>query len=126
MPAKFTPTTTIAAMTDQDDRLRRVGENEALYRLVNERLEALSGGVITSSGEFGVICECAMLDCKSQIMIRPTVYEQARAHSDHFIVLRGHQIDDIEAVVEDHGSFIVIEKTPQEAKRIAEEMDPRA
>jgi hypothetical protein len=113
-------------MTDHDDRLRRVGENEALYRLVNERIEALSGGVITSSGEFGVICECATLDCKTQIMITPAVYEQVRANSDQFIVLRGHQIDEIETIVEDHGGFIVIAKTPAEAKQIAEEMDPRA
>jgi hypothetical protein len=112
-------------MTDHDDRLRRIGENEALYRLVNERIEALSAGVVTSSGEFGVVCECATLDCKTQIMITPTVYEQVRANSDHFIVLQGHQIDEIEKVVEDHGSFIVIAKTPQEAKQIAEEMDPR-
>jgi hypothetical protein len=113
-------------MTDHHERLRRVGENEALYRLVNEQIEALRAGVITSSGEFGVVCECAALDCKTQIMIKPTVYEQARANSDHFIVLGGHQIDEIETVIEDHGSFILIAKTPQEAKRIAEEMDPRA
>ncbi len=112
-------------MTD-DERLRRIGENEALYRLVNEQIKSLSSGVAASSGEFGVVCECATLDCKTQIMIRPEVYEQTRARSDHFIVLRGHQLDEIETVVEDHGSFFVIEKTPAEAKRIAAEMDPRA
>jgi hypothetical protein len=112
-------------MLDHEDRLRRVGENEALYRLVNERIQALSAGVITRTGEFGVICECAALDCKTQIMISPKVYEQARANSDHFIVVRGHEINDLETLVEDHGSFIVIAKTPQEAKQIAEEMDPR-
>lgn len=107
-----------------DDRIRRVGENEALYRLVNERIKALSPG--TATGEFGVVCECATLACKTQIMITPEVYEQTRARSDHFIVLRGHQLDDIETVIEDHESFFVIEKTPEEARRIAEEMDPRA
>jgi hypothetical protein len=125
VPAKSTFTTTIAAMIDHEDRLRRVGENEALYRLVNERIQALSAGVITRTGEFGVICECAALDCKTQIMISPKVYEQARANSDHFIVVRGHEINELETLVEDHGSFIVIAKTPQEAKQIAEEMDPR-
>jgi hypothetical protein len=125
VPAKSTITTTIAAMLDHEDRLRRVGENEALYRLVNERIQALSAGVITRTGEFGVICECAALDCKTQIMISPKVYEQARANSDHFIVVRGHEINELETLVEDHGSFIVIAKTPQEAKQIAEEMDPR-
>ena len=112
-------------MTDHDDRVRRVGENEALYRLVNERIQNLRAGVATSSGEFGVVCECAALACKTQIMITPVVYERTRANSDHFIVLHGHQLDDIETIVEDHGSFIVIEKTPEEAKQIAAEMDPR-
>lgn len=106
-----------------DDRIRRVGENEALYRLVNERINDLSPA---TTGEFGVICECSLLACKTQIMIRPEVYEQTRARSDHFIVLRGHQLNDIETVIEDHGTFFVIEKTPAEAKRIAEEMNPRA
>ena len=109
-----------------DDRIRRVGENEALYRLVNERINALSSGVVTTTREFGVICECATLACNTQIMISPGVYEQTRARSDHFIVLRGHQLGDIETVIEDHQTFFVIEKTPEEAKRIAQEMDPRA
>ena len=109
-----------------DDRLRRVGENEALYRLVNEQIKGLSPDAATPRGEFGVVCECATLDCKSQIMITPDIYEKTRTNSDQFIVLHGHQLDDIERVVEDHGSFFVIEKTPEEAKRLAEEMDPRS
>ena len=113
-------------MADDHDRLRRVGENEALYRLVNERIQALSAGVITRTGEFGILCECATLGCKTQIMITPAVYEQVRAESDQFIVLPGHQLDDIETVVANHGTFIVIAKTPDEAKQIAEELDPRA
>lgn len=111
-------------MTD-DERLRRVGENEGLYRLVNERIKAISADVAAPGGEFSVVCECAFLDCKTQIGIRPHVYEKARAHSDQFIVLRGHQLDDIETVVEDHGRFVVIAKTPEEARKMAEEMDPR-
>jgi hypothetical protein len=122
--ARSTETLTIGTMTD--DRIRRVGENEALYRLVNERIHALSPGAAAITGDFGVICECGTLDCKTRIMVTPEVYEQTRARSDHFIVLRGHQLDDIETIVEDHETFIVIEKTPAEAKRIAEEMDPRA
>jgi hypothetical protein len=41
-------------------------------------------------------------------------------------VLRGHQLDDLETIIEDHDTFVVIEKDPAEAKRIAEEMDPRS
>jgi hypothetical protein len=108
-----------------DDRIRRVGENEGLYRLVNEQIKTLPGETATMTQEFGVICECASLGCTTQIMIMPDVYERARAQSDCFIVVRGHQLDDIETIIEDHGTFVVIQKSPAEAKRIAEEMDPR-
>ena len=108
-----------------DERIRRVGQNEALYRLVNERIEKLSPGIAEMTGAFGVVCECAALDCRTQIMVTPKVYEQTRASSHHFIVLPGHQIDDLEAVIADHDTFLVIEKTPQEARQLAERMDPR-
>ena len=109
-----------------EERIRRVGENEALYRLVNEQIHALIPGVAATTGDFSVICECGTLDCKAQIVVTREVYEQTRAQSDHFIVLRGHQLGDLEAIVEDHETFFVIEKIPAEARRLAEEMDPRA
>jgi len=108
-----------------DERLLRVGRNEALYRQVNEQIKGINLGTATMTGDFGVICECGTLGCTTQIMVSPHVYEQTRTRSDHFIVLPGHQIDEIEVVVADHGTFYVIEKTPPEAKRLAEEMDPR-
>jgi hypothetical protein len=109
-----------------DERIRRVGENEALYRLVNEQIKTLPHSTATTTEKFSVICECASLGCTTQIMIMPDVYERTRAQSDRFIVIRGHQLDDIETIIEDHETFVVIEKTPAEAVRIAEEMDPRA
>jgi hypothetical protein len=107
-----------------EDRVRRVGENEALFRIVNEQIEAVTASG-APAGEFGVICECAALTCQTQLMISPEVYEQTRARSDRFIVAPGHQLDDIERVIDDHETFFVIEKTPEEAKRIADEMNPR-
>jgi hypothetical protein len=108
-----------------DERIRRIGENEALYRQVNEQVKGISKGMVATIGEFNVLCECGTLECMAQISVSPDVYEQARSVSERFIVLRGHQIDEMEAVIADHGAFYVIEKTPQEARRVAEEMDPR-
>ena len=108
-----------------DERLRRIGENEALYRQVNEQVKGISEGMVATMGQFNVICECATLECMTQIAISPNVYEQARSESERFIVVPGHQIDEIEAVIADHGTFYVIEKTPPEARQVAEEMDPR-
>jgi len=108
-----------------EERIRRVGENEALYRQVNEQVRGINKGISTMTGSFDVLCECGTLECMEHISVTPQVYEQTRSESDHFIVLRGHEVDEIEHVIADHGSFYVIEKTPPEAKQLAEEMDPR-
>jgi hypothetical protein len=109
-----------------DERVRRIGENEALYRQVNERVRDMNLGVTELTGaEFSVLCECGTLECMEHIDLTAAVYEETRADPHRFIVLPGHQIDEIEVVVADHGSFIVLEKTPPEARDIAEEMDPR-
>lgn len=109
-----------------EERIRRVAENEGLYRQVNEQIRDINEGFSTLTGEFSVHCECGTLECTEQMRVPPEVYEQTRSKSDHFIVLPGHQIDEMEVVIKDHGAFYVIEKTPREAKRIAEDMDPRA
>jgi len=104
-----------------EERIRRIGENEALYRQVNEQVRGINRGV----SEFTVLCECGTLDCMAHIDVSRNVYEETRSSSHRFIVLPGHQIDELEVVVADHGSFIVLEKTPPQARRIAEEMNPR-
>jgi hypothetical protein len=109
-----------------DERIRRIGQNEALYRQVNEKVRGINEGVATMMGTFDILCECGTLECMEHISVTPQVYEQTRADPHRFIVLPGHQIDDIEAVVSEHGNYIVLEKLPPEAREIAEEMDPRS
>jgi hypothetical protein len=108
-----------------EERLRRVGHNEALYRQMNETLEALNEAFSRYDDTFSVVCECGMLECAEQLDVPRAVYEQTRADSTHFIVKRGHQIDDVEQVVANHGTFAIVEKTPEEAQVLAEETDPR-
>jgi hypothetical protein len=108
-----------------DERLRRVGENEALYRQVNEQARRITQGMATVLGAFNVLCECGTVGCMEQISVTPDVYESARSRSHRFIVLPGHEIDETEAVVEDHETFHVVEKVPPKARGLAEETDPR-
>jgi hypothetical protein len=108
-----------------DERLRRVVLNEALYREVNERVEAVNEAFGDLRPDFAIVCECGTLACTEQILVPRAVYEETRSHSTRFLVLPGHQIEDMEQVVEDHGAFVVIEKTPKDAQALAEETDPR-
>ena len=108
-----------------EERQRRVGHNEALYRSLNERIEELNETFATVAGDFSVICECGDLRCIEQIRIPQAVYEHARASSYRFIVKPGHEIDDVEDVVETHIEYVLVEKAPAASRRIAEETDPR-
>ena len=109
-----------------DERTRRVGHNEALYRQVNERIEELRDAWGESSGTFSLVCECGELRCTEQINVSPARYETIRANPSWFIVKPGHEASGVESVVDRDGEYFVVEKHPGEPERIAEETDPRA
>jgi hypothetical protein len=108
-----------------DERARRVGHNEALYRQVNERIEDLNDAFGTLAGDFAVVCECGDLDCTEQIRVPREAYERTRANSTWFLVRPGHEERDIEHVVDREGGYVVVQKDAPEATRVAEETDPR-
>jgi hypothetical protein len=109
-----------------DERARRVGHNEALFRQVNERIEDLNAAFATVSQTFAVVCECGELGCTEQLELPPAVYERTRQSPVRFVVKPGHRARDIEHVVEADDDYLVIEKDQPVAKQVAEETDPRS
>jgi hypothetical protein len=109
-----------------DDRARRIGDNEALYRSINEKIEGLNDAFGMVSETMAVICECGNIDCTEQITLEIPMYEHVRADPTQFVVLPGHELPDVEHVVEDHGSFYVLRKDPGEPAELAEAQDPRS
>ncbi len=108
-----------------NDRERRVGENEVLYRSINERIEDLNQAFGTLSGEMTVICECGDGACADQIALDVATYERVRSNPTHFIIGPGHDVADVEDVLEKHEHFWIVEKHPGEPASIAIENDPR-
>jgi hypothetical protein len=98
--------------------------NEALFREVNERIEAVSQGVAVSYAAMEFLCECDRPDCKESVNVTRAEYEAVRAVPTHFIVLPNHQDPRIEHVAVTNERFLVIEKEGKAARR-AEESDPR-
>ena len=74
-----------------DERARRVGQNEALYRQVNEHIEDLNDAFGAVTGDFAIVCECGELSCVEQISVRHDLYERTRADPTRFIVKPGHE-----------------------------------
>lgn len=96
-----------------DERASRIARNEALFRQVNESGEELSVGVHEMLGqpdEFLMVCECGVLTCTLQISLSRAVYRETRTNPMLFIVTPGHEIRDVERVVERSAGYLVVEK----------------
>jgi hypothetical protein len=108
-----------------DTRQERVGKNEVLFRDVNERIRDINRDMgFDEVADF--ICECGNPECATPIALRLVEYEAVRAYPTRFAIFPGHEIPDVEDVVEQNERFAVVEKVPEAAARIAIEHDPRA
>jgi len=107
-----------------DERARRVVHNEALFRQVNASIEDLNEGRVELTGDFAIVCECGDLQCTDQIRVTKTVYERTRENAVWFLVKEGHEIPEVEHVVEAGEGFAIVEKDPPEARAFARETAP--
>ena len=108
-----------------DERQTRFAQNEAVFRAVNERIEALNEAFAVVTETFDVVCECADAGCIEQIRVAPDAYERVRSEATLFIVARGHEAPNLEDITEKHNDYSVVRKHPGLPQRVAEETDPR-
>jgi hypothetical protein len=101
----------------------RIGQNESVFRELNERIEL---GQWPGEPEAPVAfrCECANLGCNLLIEVTLREYEQVRADPRRFIVAVGHELPEAETVVARAHGYLVVEKFGR-AGEVAEETDPR-
>jgi hypothetical protein len=110
-----------------DERERRVGENEALFREVNERLRGVNEtfGVLTDRIE--LVCECGDPACAERISLSVREYEQLRAGGAQFVLVPGHaDSSDVEEVVAHGTGWEIVRKRPGAATALAERTNPRS
>jgi hypothetical protein len=107
------------------ERERRIGLNEALFRQVNEEVEAVNArfGHIE---HLSVVCECGDGECIATIDVPTGEYERVRANPQRFIVLPGHVIPDVEIVVAGGDGYEVVEKCNGVPEEVARKTDPRS
>jgi hypothetical protein len=102
----------------------RVGRNEGIFREANEAIER----GLWPGQEHGAVrfrCECARLECNSAIELTVSEYERVRRNPRWFVVLLGHEVSEVDVVVERRPGYVVVEKRGP-AGSIAENEDPRA
>lgn len=106
-------------------REERVGLNEAVFREVNERIEALAETFELGSQPLDLICECGDASCVQRISMTQAEYEQLRSDPHQFAVYPGHEKPEVEAVLERRGSYDVVRKDEGTVRLVAEQTDPR-
>ena len=107
------------------DRAHRVGENEALFRSVNEQVHELNQTFLVE-GRLRIVCECGQESCLGQIELLPAEYEAVRADATLFVVKPEHDEPDFETVVERKHEYWIVRKDRGTPERIAVETDPRS
>ena len=108
-----------------DAREQRLAQNEALFREVNEKVEAIATAHGSDEHVYEFYCECANADCSLQVQATIAEYEAVRAHPARFIVAPEHWLPEVESVAEKSDTWWVIEKHG-DAGRLAEHLDPRS
>jgi hypothetical protein len=104
-------------------REERLALNEALFRAANERMGDWEERHRVEATEL-YFCECADPECRQKVSLHEADYERVRSDSEHFVVVPGHEVADIETVIESHEAWVVVEKAP-EIRKIVEATDPR-
>jgi hypothetical protein len=109
-----------------DERAWRLASNEALFRLVNERVKGLARHRRDPEHErTGFTCECGRMGCVQSVYLLTSEYEAVRADPARFFVIPGHEILKIERVVERFDEYVVVEKIGPGRKAVIEQ-DPRS
>lgn len=104
------------------NRAERVGRNEAFFREVNERVrdvnEAFSG--LTGRGDF--VCECGDAQCVDGLTLTMEEYRAVRAAPELFAVAVGHEMLDVEDVVDSNDRFNIVRKREGDPAELAREL----
>jgi hypothetical protein len=105
----------------------RAARSQSLFRNVNERVREINEGFgeILPLGDW--ICECADDGCAERMELTHDEYEAIRANPRRFFVVPStdHVFDSVEAVVDRHDRYWVVEKRGV-AGDLAARVDPRS
>jgi hypothetical protein len=106
-----------------DESARRLARNEALFRRTNEAIERGQWpGDPLKPVRFR--CECSRLECDQAVELEVAEYERVRRFPRRFVLAVGHEMPEIETIVERGEGHVVVEKQDT-AGETAAASDPR-
>lgn len=107
-----------------DEREQRLAQNEALFREVNERVDAIAHK-LGPEVPYEFLCECANADCTFRVTLPTEVYEAVRSDPTQFVLLPHHFTPEVEEVVVQEDTYWIVRKVGEAAEYV-ERLDPRS
>jgi hypothetical protein len=96
-----------------------------MYRAVNREIERASKELGEKPhDQLTVVCECGQDSCSQTVDLTLAEYEQSHQQHDRFVVVPGHEDEQLERVVERNERYLVVDKFG-EAEHIAETEERR-
>ena len=108
-----------------NERKRRVAENEAIFRGVNEQLSKLAGAIATETDPavVEIVCECGTQSCTDRITIPQADYGRTREDPTLFLLRPGHDDPEAETVVDRATTYWTVRKRPGTGERVSRALD---
>jgi hypothetical protein len=101
----------------------RLAENESFFRELNEKTHQSMDTINENAKADGVrpirfdedmplnfYCECSDENCKERVNASLAKYRKIHAAQDRFIISHGHEVKEIEDVVEKNSKYTVVKK----------------
>ena len=107
-----------------DERARRIADNESRFRAINERLRGDLRALPETEDAVEFVCECGSAACAEPVPLTVSEYEAVRSSPLDFAVVPGHQLPDVEDVVDVNERYARVRKHP-EAAPVVRSTDPR-
>jgi hypothetical protein len=106
------------------ERKERIAQNEAMFREANERAKAWEERHRLEGEVELYFCECANPECREKVALGEADYERVRSDPRRFVIVPGHELPDVETVIEQDEGWAIIEKAPEVTPTV-EALDPR-
>ena len=74
---------------------------------MNEQIRRTDGSFPGEPARYILLCECERAECLQRFEVPADLYAQVRSDSDRFLVIAGHEDDDVERVVASNGYAVV-------------------
>jgi hypothetical protein len=83
-------------------RAERIAQTEMFFRAVNEEIASMDGDTF--------LCECGNPACMAAIRLSRASLAQLHNEANTFVVLKGHELPDVETVIDQADGYLIVRK----------------